>query len=98
MQVTKAEHHKVVRDALNKMNSATAKVGGGRDKQLDAVKQRITWTTDESVLLSMPLLCFIVTPQRFDSSYRSRQPYTQNGRPSEAQVSQMLKHPHTPQS
>ena len=87
MQVTKAEHHRVVRDALTKLNSATVKVGGGRDEQLDALKQRITWTTYESVLLSMPLLCFIVTPQRFDTSYRSKQPYTQNGRPSQAQVS-----------
>ena len=87
MQVTKAEHHRVVRDALTKLNSATAKVGGGRDEQLDALKQRITWTTYESVLLSMPLLCFIVTPQRFDTTYRSKQPYTQNGRPSQAQVS-----------
>ena len=69
------------------MNTEMDKVGGGRGKQLDALQQRITWAADKRELLSMPLLCFIVTPHRFDTSYRSRQPYTQNGKPCKAKVS-----------
>ncbi len=90
MQITKAERHQLVRDALYKMNLATDNVRDTRKQQLDALRQRITWSTEEEPVLSMPLLCFMIPSQRFDTSYKSRQPYTKNCKPTKAQVSHSL--------
>lgn len=60
------------------MNTATEGEGGGRQVQLTALQQRMTWP-GASVKLTKPLLCFMVPPQRFHSKYKSRQQYTTEG-------------------
>lgn len=60
-------------------------VHGGRPAQLHALQRRIDWV-DESVELRLPVLCFALPPKRFDLAYKSKRPYTENGRCCKCQV------------
>ncbi|CAL8469777.1 g9319 [Coccomyxa elongata] len=78
-QATKAKTHSLVRSAVTEMVTAMKGVHGGRPAQLHALQRRIDWV-DESVELRLPVLCFALPSKRFDSAYKSKRPYTENGR------------------
>ena len=67
-----------MRPALTAMTSAMAEVDGGWDAQLEALQARIKWD-GQPVRLTLPMLCFALPPGQFDSAYKSKQLYTENG-------------------
>ena len=62
------------------MCTATANKHGGRTMQLAALKRYITWV-DPELPLTLPLLCFLVTPRRYVNAYRCQQQYMHGIRP-----------------
>ncbi|KAK9806346.1 hypothetical protein WJX72_010899 [[Myrmecia] bisecta] len=80
-QVTKAERHGIVREAVTRMNTATADIAGGRAAQLAALVNQIDWLGAPPRTLNRPVLCFVLPPARFDAQYKAAQRYTaQNGK------------------
>lgn len=71
---------------MAKMDTATTQAEGGRKAQLLALQGSVTWT-DAPVPLSMPLRCFFMPPRHFDVMCESKEPYTESGKPSQAQGS-----------
>ena len=88
VQVTKADRHGIVREAITQMNSATALVEGGRVQQLEVLASKIDWHVKPALQLKHPLLCFVLPPSRYDAQYKSVQRYTAPSK-SAATVSQV---------
>lgn len=80
MQITDAERHGIVRKAVTAMNTATAGVDGGRERQLEAVLSKINWLDAKPIKgLKLPLLVFVLPASRYDAHCRSVQRYTGPG-------------------
>lgn len=75
---------------MTAMNTATEQADGGRQAQLTALQERMTWP-GASMELTKPLLCSMVPPRCFHTMCKRTQQYTQeSGKRNDVQVSHTL--------